>query len=162
MPSVGKASSTAVASTIRTSFEGIEVGLVVGICGGVPITADGAEILQGDVIVSEIMIQIDFGGRYPDKFIRKDTPEDNLGRANPEIRSFLGEVSGQRVLRRLKDKTASYSAELCKKQRMARICGRHCSSLYEGFFGGLEECRKAVKEVDFTSKLGRIPNEDLL
>jgi nucleoside phosphorylase len=82
MPRVGKASSTAVASTILTSFEGIKVGLVVGICGGAPITADGAEILLGDVIISEIVIQIDFGGRYPDKSIRKDTPEDNLGRAN--------------------------------------------------------------------------------
>lgn len=82
IPSVGKANSAAAASTIRTSFKGIKVGLVVGICGGVPITADGAEILLSDVIISEIVIQVDFGGRYPDKFIRKDTPEDNLGRAN--------------------------------------------------------------------------------
>jgi nucleoside phosphorylase len=115
MPGGGKASSAAVASTIRTSFVGIKVGLVVGICGGVPIAADGAEILLGDVIISEIVIQIDFGRWYSDGFIRRDTPEDNLGRANPEIRSILGRVSGRRVLRRLKDKTASYSAELCEK-----------------------------------------------
>jgi nucleoside phosphorylase len=115
MPAMGKASSAAVASSICTSFEGIKVGIVVGICGGAPSTTDGTEILLGDVIIGETVVQADFGRQYPNKFMRKDTPRDNLGRANPEIRSFLGRASGWRVRQRLMKKVAFYSADLCKK-----------------------------------------------
>ncbi|KAH8719376.1 nucleoside phosphorylase domain-containing protein [Phaeosphaeriaceae sp. PMI808] len=114
MPGMGKASSAAVASTVHTSFERIKVGIVVGICGGAP-TAKGTEILLGDVIVSKAVTQVDFGRQYPDKFMRKNGSEDTLGRGSPEIRGFLGKVSGWRVHQRLTEKTASYSAELCKK-----------------------------------------------
>ena len=115
MPGMGKANSAAVASSIRTSFEGIKVGIVVGICGGAARTADGTEILLGDVVIGETVIQVDFGRRYPNKFIRKDVLEDNLGRANPEIRSFVKKLSSWGSHTRLKDRTAFYSAELCRK-----------------------------------------------
>jgi ankyrin repeat protein/nucleoside phosphorylase len=136
MPGMGKASSAAVASTIRTSFEGIKVGIVVGICGGAPRTADGTEILLGDVIIGETVIQIDFGRQYPNKFTRKDALEDNLGRANPEIRSFLGRLSGQLVCRRLRDKTTSYSTELCKKDGFQQFTypGAENDELYPPFY----------------------------
>jgi len=107
MPGMGTISATAVAANICTSFERIKVGIVVGICGGVPTTAGGAEILLGDVIISTSVIQIDFGRQYPDKFIRKDTVEDTLGRANPEIRAVLGRASGYLVRRRLEEKNQS-------------------------------------------------------
>ncbi|KAF1957292.1 purine and uridine phosphorylase [Byssothecium circinans] len=114
MPGMGKASSAAVASHIRTSFERVKVGIVVGICGGAPRTPDGTEILLGDVVISETVIQVDFSRQYSDKFIRKDALEDTLGRVSPEIRSFMGRVSGRRVRSRLQDKTARYSADLRK------------------------------------------------
>ena len=114
MPSIGKVSSAAVALGIRTSFEGIKISIVVGVCGGAPRTIDGVEIFLGDVVISETIIQANFGRQYPNKFIRKDTLEDNHGRANPEIRSFLRKLLGRRGRTRLREKTASYAAELYK------------------------------------------------
>jgi nucleoside phosphorylase len=115
LPGTGKASSAAVASNILTSFKGINLALVVGICGGVPRAADQTEILLGDVIISTSVVQIDFGRQYPNQFIRKDALEDTLGRASPEIRSFLRKASGYLVRKRLKEKTAVYSSQLCTK-----------------------------------------------
>jgi nucleoside phosphorylase len=115
MPSIGMVSAAAVASNIRSSFERIKVGIVVGVCGGVPKTAYGAEILLGDVIISTSVIQIDFGRQYLNKFIRKDGVEDTLGRANPEIRAFVGRALGNLVRGRLKEKTIIFSAQICAK-----------------------------------------------
>lgn len=50
MPGMGKGDAANVASGVRSSFEGIKLALVVGICGGVPNgTDDEKEILLGDV-----------------------------------------------------------------------------------------------------------------
>ena len=115
MPGMGMVSAAAVASNIRCSFGGIKVGIVVGVCGGVPRTADGVEILLGDVIVSTSVVQIDFGRQYPNKFTRKDRVEDTLGRANPEIQAFLGKASGNLVCGSLKGKTSTFLAKICAK-----------------------------------------------
>lgn len=113
MPGTSTTSAAAVAANLCSSFKGIRVGMVAGICGGVPTTAGGGEILLGDVIISTSVIQIDFGRQYPDKFIGKKEVKDTLGRANPEIRSFIGKVSGYLVQRRLKDKTSLFSPQIC-------------------------------------------------
>jgi nucleoside phosphorylase len=115
MPDMGMISAAAVASNIRSSFERIKVGILVGVCGGVPRTADGVEILLGDVIISTSVTQIDFGRQYPNKFIRKNGVEDTLGRANPEIRAFIGKASGSLVRGRLKEKTSIFSTEIYAK-----------------------------------------------
>jgi nucleoside phosphorylase len=115
MPDMGMISAAAVASNIRSSFERIKVGILVGVCGGVPRTADGVEILLGDVIISTSVTQIDFGRQYPNKFIRKNGVEDTLGRANPEIRAFIGKASGNLVRGRLKEKTSIFSTEIYAK-----------------------------------------------
>ena len=54
MPGIGTISEAAVATNLCSSFEGIKVGIVVGICGGVPTTVSGGEILLGDVIISTL------------------------------------------------------------------------------------------------------------
>lgn len=118
MPGMGKANSASLAASFRASFSGIKVGLVVGICGGVPVPRgidDETEIILGDVIISTGLVQFDFGRRYLDKVVRKNTLEDNLGRPNREIRAFLAKLSGARSRRILKGKTSSYLAELCAK-----------------------------------------------
>jgi len=88
----------------------------VGICGGVPVTGDGVEILLGDVIISTSVIQIDLGRQYPDKIVRKGEVEDTLGRANPEIQAFGGRLSGYLVRERLLDKTKQYCTEICTRK----------------------------------------------
>ena len=90
MPGMGKGHSASVAAAFRSSFEGIKLGLVVGICGGVPREAEhGEEILLGDVVISTGLVQYDFGRQLSDRVRRKDTLQDNLGRPNMEIRGFL-------------------------------------------------------------------------
>ena len=68
MPGMGSVSAAAVAANIFSSFRGIKIDLIVGVCGGVPTTSDGTEILLGDVIISTSVVQVDFD---PNKFVRK-------------------------------------------------------------------------------------------
>ena len=112
MPGIGKRNAAAVAANFRSSFGGIRLALVVGICGGVPCGIDEEEILLGDVIVSDGLIQYDFGRQLPDGFVRKDTLNDNLGRQNSEIRAFLARLKGRRGWMRLKEKTFRYLTAL--------------------------------------------------
>ena len=102
MPGMGKASSASVAASFHTSFPGIKLGLVVGICGGVPFGFDEeSEILLGDVIISTGLIQFDFGRQYSNRVVKKDTLQDNHGRPSAEIRAFLAKLSSLRSRKRL-------------------------------------------------------------
>jgi nucleoside phosphorylase len=113
MPGIGKGNAAAVAASFRSSFRGIRLALVVGICGGVPCgTDEEEEILLGDVIISDGLIQYDFGRQLPNRFVRKDTLNDNLGRQNSEIRAFLAKLKGRRGRMRLRDKTFHYLTAL--------------------------------------------------
>jgi nucleoside phosphorylase len=122
MPGMGKGSAASVSSSFRCSFGRIKLALVVGICGGVPILADGEEILLGDVIISTGIIQYDFGRQLPDRFVRKDTLGDNLGRPNTEIRAFLSKLGGLRDRKRLGNNTFSFLQELCKEADFQKAC----------------------------------------
>jgi nucleoside phosphorylase len=116
MPGMGKVNSANVAAGFRASFPRIKLGLVVGICGGVPNgTDDEKEVLLGDVIISTALIQFDFGRQYENKAVRRDTLQDNLSRPNAEIRAFLGKLSGLRGCKILREKTYSYLEELWGK-----------------------------------------------
>lgn len=112
MPKIGKKSAASVASSFRSSFGGIKLALLVGICGGVPQGNDGEEILLGDVIISDGLIEYDFGRQYPDKFARKDTLQDSLSAPNMEIRSLLVKLKGMRSRMRLRDNACHYLIEL--------------------------------------------------
>jgi hypothetical protein len=95
MPGMGKVNSANVAAGFRASFPKIKLGIVVGICGGVPGKVNGEEeLLLGDVIISTALIQHDFGRQYDNKVMRRDTPQDNLSRPNLAIRSYLSKCSG--------------------------------------------------------------------
>lgn len=120
MPGMGMISAAAVAAGLCSSFGRIKVGIVVGICGGVPTTRSGVEILLGDVIISTSVVQIDFGRQYPNKFVRKKEVEDILGRANPEVRALVGKAEGYLVQRRLKNKTSLYCTQLCAKDGFSK------------------------------------------
>ncbi|RYP18626.1 hypothetical protein DL765_003833 [Monosporascus sp. GIB2] len=113
MPNMGKASSAMVASQLQMSFRQIKVAFLVGVCGAAPRDAIGWETFLGDIMISTAVIQVDLGRQYSDGFIRKDTLEDTLGRANPEIRAFLKKLKGKRTSEKLEGKTRKYVAELC-------------------------------------------------
>lgn len=94
MPCMGKVSASSVAANLRSSFPNIRIGLLVGICGGVPFGGE-REIFLGDVIISTWVVQLDFGRLYSEAFVRKNEPRDNLARPNPEISGFLSKLRGQ-------------------------------------------------------------------
>jgi nucleoside phosphorylase len=116
MPGIGKSDAASLAASFRSSFGRIQLALVVGICGGVSYRSDKDEALWlGDVIISDGLIQYDFGKQYPDKFIRKDTLNDNLGRPNREIRAFLAKLRGWHGKNRLTKKTCNDVSIVVKK-----------------------------------------------
>jgi nucleoside phosphorylase len=116
MPGMGKGNAASVAASFRSSFGGITLALVVGICGGVPNgTDDEKEVLLGDVILSTGIVQYDFGRKLPHKFIRKDTFEENLGSSNTEVRSRLAKLKGLGGRMRLRNNTVDYLAALLQK-----------------------------------------------
>ncbi|UKZ85203.1 uncharacterized protein TrAFT101_001071 [Trichoderma asperellum] len=116
MSGMGKVNSANAAAGVCASFPNIKLGIVVGVCGGVP---DGAgcekEVLLGDVIISNAVIQYDFGRQNDNRSVRRDTLQHNLGRPNPEIRAFLKKLDGLRGRRMLKEKTSSYLEDLCAR-----------------------------------------------
>jgi nucleoside phosphorylase len=116
-PGMGKGSAAGVAASFRSSFPHIKLGLVVGICGGVPIAINTKEeIILGDVIVSTGLVQFDFGRQYLDKVVRKDTLQDNLGRPNNEIRAFLAKMAGLQGQKQLKKDTFTYLAAILAQE----------------------------------------------
>ncbi|OQE15950.1 hypothetical protein PENSTE_c026G03003 [Penicillium steckii] len=73
MPGIGRAAAASVAASLRMSYTGIQLGLVVGICGATP-TLKGQQIFLGDVIMSDSVTQYDFGRQYPGGFNERPTP----------------------------------------------------------------------------------------
>lgn len=117
MPGMGKASSASAAASFRASFPLVRLGLVVGICGGVPQGAN--EIFLGDIIISTGVVQSDFGRQYTNQFKRKDTLDDNLGRPNPEIRAFLHQLQGWRARGKLRQNITQNVFDICGKEGFA-------------------------------------------
>ncbi|KAI0410230.1 purine and uridine phosphorylase [Xylaria grammica] len=111
LPNMGKAASAGAAASFRSSYSRLKLAFLVGVCGGVPGTgANGAHL--GDVVISKTVLQFDFGRQFPDKFVTKDTVDDNLGRANKDIRSLVVSFETRFGRKRLQKKAAEYLKDL--------------------------------------------------
>ncbi|KAL2782391.1 hypothetical protein BJX66DRAFT_345881, partial [Aspergillus keveii] len=108
MPGMGKGSAASVASSLKISYKRVEVALVVGICGGAPYPLSGGEIFLGDVIMSDSVVQYDFGRQYPGGFEKKTDVKDTLGRPNRAIRSMLASLQARRSRRDLQEKLSRH------------------------------------------------------
>ena len=111
MPGMGKANAAAVAANCRASFPSIKLAIVVGVCGVVPFR-NADEIVLGDVIVSDGVVQYDFGRQLPERFVRKETLPDSLGRPNMEIRALLNKLKVRLTWQTLQNKMAGYLREI--------------------------------------------------
>lgn len=100
MPGMGKGSAASVASSLRVSYTEIQLALVVGICGGAPYPSSDREIFLGDVVVSNALVEYDFGRQYPNGFKRKS---DTLRRPDREIRTLLTALSTGRTRAELQE-----------------------------------------------------------
>ncbi|KAM0264972.1 hypothetical protein ACHAQJ_000488 [Trichoderma viride] len=114
LPQIGKSNAAGTAASFRSSYSRVELTLLVGVCGGVPRIGGYVEdeILLGDVVISSSVVQYDFGKKYPDRFIRKDTFEDNLSKATKNIQSLLKNFETDRGLNLLQNQTAQFLIQL--------------------------------------------------
>lgn len=78
MPGTGRGSPASVASSLRVSYTGVQLALVLGICGGVPFPPGKQQIFLGDVIISDSVIQYDLNRKYPSGFQRRTDVKDAL------------------------------------------------------------------------------------
>jgi nucleoside phosphorylase len=135
MPNMGSVSASAVAANVAASFPAIQLGLVVGICGAVPIHAKTKEeIVLGDIIISTTVIQYDFGRRYPDGFERKKEIEDSLGRANREIRAVAAKLETRQSRKRLENQLRHHLSNLQGQASEAKYPGVAQDRLYEASY----------------------------
>ncbi|PLB48419.1 purine and uridine phosphorylase [Aspergillus steynii IBT 23096] len=89
LPNMGLVKSSSASRSLKMSFSSIKLALLVGMCGAVPFKKDGSEIVLGDVIISETIVELDYGRQYSDSFRRKNALLDVHGRPNEEILGLL-------------------------------------------------------------------------
>lgn len=89
LPTMGSVKASSASQSLKMSFSSIKLALLVGICGAVPFKKDGSEIVLGDVIISETIVELDYGRQYHGSFERKDSVLDVHGRPNEEILGLL-------------------------------------------------------------------------
>ncbi|PYH37452.1 kinesin light chain [Aspergillus neoniger CBS 115656] len=112
MPGMGNCSAASVASSLRVSYTNVQLALVVGICGGAPTTANGRHIYLGDVVISDALIEYDFGRQYPGGFQRKTGVNDTLGRPSREIRYRLNDLRKPLVCAKFHSQITQYFEQL--------------------------------------------------
>ncbi|KAL2812670.1 nucleoside phosphorylase domain-containing protein [Aspergillus cavernicola] len=108
LPGMGKGSAASVASSLRVSYTGIQLALVVGICGGAPPPPNYDEIFFGDIIISDTVMEYDFGRQYPGGFQRKSGVKDTLGRPDREIRTLLKSLQAYNSRIEFQDQVLQY------------------------------------------------------
>ncbi|PYI09862.1 hypothetical protein BO78DRAFT_362418 [Aspergillus sclerotiicarbonarius CBS 121057] len=108
MPQMGKVSAAGVAMGLRATFPGIQLALVVGVCGGVPSNPhQQTEIFLGDVIISQSVVEYDFGRQHPMGFQPKHAEEGGAGGGIPPlaIQSVLRKLETNYHHSRLQEET---------------------------------------------------------
>ncbi|KAL4765766.1 nucleoside phosphorylase domain-containing protein [Aspergillus foveolatus] len=123
---IGNHNVVVVASSLKISYKRIEVALVVGICGGAPYPLSGGEIFLGDVVISDSVVQYDFGRQYPDGFEKKLGVRDTLGRPNRATHSKLASLQARRSRKDLQDKLLQHLQAL---QKITTAPESPCTSL---------------------------------
>ncbi|RKK91207.1 hypothetical protein BFJ68_g16260 [Fusarium oxysporum] len=153
MPGMGKVHAAAAASNCRASFPNIKIALVVGLCGVAPFKRNGEEVVLGDVVISEGIVQYDFGRRLPGRFVPKDGPLDSLGRPNQEIRGILAQAKGTRGRQRLTSEMARYLEILRHDPELrAEYPGPAYDRLFEASYRHSED-QKSCEQVGCDGKL---------
>ncbi|SCO80897.1 uncharacterized protein FRV6_05110 [Fusarium oxysporum] len=148
MPGMGKVNAAVVASNWGKSFPGIKLALIVGVCGVVPFKLNEDEIVLGDVIISDGIIQYDFGRQLPGRFARKDTLLDSLGRPNQEIRGILTKLKTLRHRRQLSAKMVEYLDVLRQEPELrAEYPGSTKDRLFEASYRHTED-QKSCEQLE--------------
>lgn len=121
LPGMGKGGAASVASSLRVSYTNIRLALVVGICGGAPMPSRDQEIFLGDVIISDTVIEYDFGRQYPGGYRRKTGVKETLGQPDREIRTLLNGLKADYSRPELQRQTLHYLNVLQGKEDAERL-----------------------------------------
>jgi nucleoside phosphorylase len=108
LPGMGKVNAAVAVGGLRASYTNIKLVLLVGICGGVPRAGSNDEILLGDVIISETVVQYDYGRQYPDSFATKTAIGEGSSRSNADVRGLLAFLRSEAGLGRLQQRTSHF------------------------------------------------------
>ncbi|KAK5049114.1 hypothetical protein LTR84_005537 [Exophiala bonariae] len=141
MAQMGKVSAASSAVWVKASFTRIKLALVVGICGAAPISSVGEEIILGDIILSEALIQYDFGRQYPTTFQTKHTLDDQPGRAPLEVRALLNRLRTDRGRQRLQKKVVQYLSDPKLPVKYTRYPGANADVLFEPSYRHVHRAR---------------------
>ncbi|KAF5621046.1 kinesin light chain [Fusarium tjaetaba] len=156
MPGTGKVNAATVAANCGKSFPSIKLALVVGICGVVPFSPTKDEIILGDVIISNGVIQYDFGRQFPERLVRKDTLLDVPGRPNLEIQGILTKLQGLRHRRQLSAKIESFLDILRQDPELhAEYPGANEDKLFEATYRHVDDqkpCEQAGCKGDLVER----------
>ena len=132
MRDMGKVNAASVVHGLRTSFEHIQLAIVVGICGGVPYDSRSKEdIFLGDVIISRSLIQYDFGRQHTGDFVAKDSLQGGSGGQAVEVGSMLSKLETQYHRDRFELDTEHFLETLQRKSRKARYLGAEADCLFK-------------------------------
>ncbi|RBA12838.1 hypothetical protein FPRO05_14060 [Fusarium proliferatum] len=140
MPGTGRANAAAVAAKCHTSFPNIRLALMVGVCGVVPFKRNGDEIVLGDVVLSDGIVQYDLGRRLPDQFVTKDTLINALRRPDPKIQDVLAKPKTNQGQEDLTRKTIKLlDAIRCNPRLHATYPGSTNDRLFEAAYRHSED-----------------------
>jgi nucleoside phosphorylase len=134
MPRIGKGNAASVAASLKISYRKIQLALVVGICGGAPCSPTKEEVFLGDVIVSDAVIEYDFGRQYAHGFKRKTGVKDMLGGPDWKIQSLLAGLQSQQSRRDLRTKMLRHLQVLQELQPQWRRPSLANDVLYEASY----------------------------
>ncbi|KAL7920802.1 hypothetical protein ACQKWADRAFT_297339 [Trichoderma austrokoningii] len=132
LPHMGKAHAASAAANMRSSYGGLRLVILAGVCGGVP-QNDENEMFLGDVVISSSVIQFDFGRHYPNGFVRKDTYEDNLRKHDKNISGLLRKFGTDIGQDKLHERAAHFLKQLqaVKHRDKYRYPGTDKDKLFE-------------------------------
>ncbi|KAL6701463.1 hypothetical protein J3F84DRAFT_9501 [Trichoderma pleuroticola] len=129
LPEGGKVGAASAAASLRSSYSNLSTVFVVGICGALPKLFDETEteteVLLGDVIISESVVQYDFGSQYSTEFKPKRSIEDMLGRPNKETRVLSAQLKTQRYRDKLEDSAFKLLQQLQAKVGETKRGGKY-------------------------------------
>ncbi|KAL4925973.1 5'-methylthioadenosine/S-adenosylhomocysteine nucleosidase family protein [Aspergillus undulatus] len=96
MAGMGKGVACQAASSTKSSFPGVKLAFVVGICGAVPFGDGQSEVILGDVVIGSSIVQYDLGRQYPDAFTTRARHEVHR-RPPRKIQSVLSKLMSTRA-----------------------------------------------------------------
>lgn len=139
MPEAGKVNGSVAAANCRVSFPNVKLYIIMGVCGVIPFVSNRGnehqEIILGDVIVGQNVVQYDLGSQFMDHFEYKNNLEAVLARPNIEIRTLLSKLKSLHARSALESKVTAYLTTLQQKRELgAEYPGSEHDRLFEASY----------------------------